>query len=340
MDRYTKGFVLASLIYFLAASLLGIHMGASGASEGIRFAHVHLNLLGFMSMMIYGVGYFILPRFNGRELRWPSWIRIHFYAANVGLAGMVAAAPGRPSGAFTAFAALSALSVAMFVANLAATMLLAPEAEEEEEREAAPSATAGGGAHPAPGGRHATGGCDCGDGTDGPYPDPVTGSATLHPDMRVGEIITRWPQTVEAFVAGGFGSLGNPGHREKVRHIPVTLRMACQRHNLDLDAMLARLAATIPEAERPVPAGPGGGTTAAGAARKGSLTRGEPIRPEHILGDILAVYPGTEKVFRKYYGGGCFSCPGQATESVKQSALLHNVDAKTILAELNRAAGL
>ncbi len=44
-------------------------------------------------------------------------------------------------------------------------------------------------------------------------------------------------------------------------------------------------------------------------------------------------------MFRKYYGDGCFSCPGQATESVKQSAMMHNVSEKQLLSELNRAAG-
>jgi hypothetical protein len=45
-------------------------------------------------------------------------------------------------------------------------------------------------------------------------------------------------------------------------------------------------------------------------------------------------------VFKKYYGAACFSCPGQATESIRQSAMMHNVDEKKVLAELNEAAGL
>ena len=81
MDRYTKGFVVASLVYFFLAAVLGIWMGGTDAAGWVRFAHVHFNLLGFMSMMIYGVGYFILPRFNGRTLRWPSWVPVHFYSA-------------------------------------------------------------------------------------------------------------------------------------------------------------------------------------------------------------------------------------------------------------------
>ncbi len=305
MDRYTKGFVVASLVYFLLAAVLGTWMGSAETAGWVRFAHVHFNLLGFMSMMIYGVGYFILPRFNGRTLRWPSLVPLHFWAANAGLIGMVATAPERPSTGFALFAGLSVVSAALFVVNLGATMLLEP-AREEEGAETARSGKA-----------------------SAPEREPVD----IHADMRVGEIFTRWPQTVETFVASGFASLGDREHREQVGQMPITLRMACQRHNVDLEAMIARLVAAAegkPAARAAAPAG---------AARIGGLAKGEPIRPDDILGEILATYPETVTVFRRYYGEGCFSCPGQATESVKQSAMMHNVKEKEILADLNRAAG-
>ncbi|HEY5765721.1 MAG TPA: DUF1858 domain-containing protein [Candidatus Deferrimicrobiaceae bacterium] len=316
MDRYTKAFVIASLVYFFLAALLGVWMGAADAAGWTHFAHVHFNLLGFMSMMIYGVGYFILPRFNGRTLRWPSWVPLHFYAANVGLIGMVATAPERPSAGFVLFSALSVVSVALFAVNLAATMLIEPvPAAEEEAEEEAPAA--------------------------GPQPVPRAAAAQvdIQPDMRVGEILTRWPQTVEVFVANGFASLGNPEHREQVKQIPITLRMACQRHNVDLEPMVAKLAAAAGGAPAPGDAATPAGPSGKAVARKGNVARGERIRAENILGDILAVYPETETVFRKYYGQACFSCPGQTTETVTQSAMMHNVSEKQILEELNRAAG-
>ncbi|MBI5576710.1 MAG: DUF1858 domain-containing protein [Deltaproteobacteria bacterium] len=313
MDRYTKGFVIASLVYFFLASVLGIWMGSAEPAGWVRFTHVHFNLLGFMSMMIYGVGYFILPRFNGRALRYPSWVKAHFYISNIGLIGMVAAYPSMPSAAFVLFAVLSVAGVALFVANLGATMLLAPaETGEAEEVEDAPPAAAG---------------------ETAPEPQP---RVDIDPDMRVGEILTRWPDTVGVFVANGFASLGNPEHREQVKQIPITLRMACQRHNVDLEPMVAMLiSAAGGEAPKAAAAGPG--TSA--RPRKGGLRRGDPIGTENILGEILDVYPETTNVFRKYYGEGCFSCPGQATESVKQSAMMHNVSEKQLLSELNRAAG-
>jgi hypothetical protein len=266
-----------------------------------------------MSMMIYGVGYFILPRFNGRTLRWPSWVPIHFYLANIGLIGMVAAFPGRPSTGFVLFAVLSVASVAMFAVNLGATMLLAPAEQPEagEENEASPAS----GVH------------------DPPAAPPVE----IQPDMRVGEILSRWPETVEVFVANGFASLADPVHREQVKQIPITLRMACQRHNVDLEPMVSRLIEAASGHAAPAASGEGG--TTGTRARKGGLAKGEPIRSDNVLGEILSVYPETGKVFRKYYGEGCFSCPGQATESVKQSAMMHNVSEKQILADLNRAVG-
>jgi hybrid cluster-associated redox disulfide protein len=114
--------------------------------------------------------------------------------------------------------------------------------------------------------------------------------------------------------------------------------MACERHNVDLDYMVSELNEAIAPAP-PKAAVAATKTAPANAAKKGKLAKGVTIGADHILGEILAAYPETEKVFRKYYGDGCFSCPGQATESVKQSAMMHNVSEKQLLAELNRAAG-
>ena len=322
MDRYTKGFVVASLVYFFLAAVLGIWMGGTDGAGWVRFAHVHFNLLGFMAMMIYGVGYFILPRFNGRTLRWPSWVPIHFFLANIGLIGMVATVPERPSTGFILFSALSVLSTGMFALNLGATMLMEPAKEEEEE----PSSAAGTSSAATEGAAAAAPSA------------PPPAAPKIDPDVRVGEILTRWPQTVDVFVGHGFASLANPEHREQVKQIPITLRMACERHNVDLDYMVSELNEAIAPAP-PKAAVAATKTAPANAAKKGKLAKGVTIGEDHILGEILAAYPETEKVFRKYYGDGCFSCPGQATESVKQSAMMHNVSEKQLLAELNRAAG-
>jgi len=302
MDRYTKGFVLASLVYFFLAASFGIWMGMAETPELVKFAHVHFNLLGFMAMMIYGVGYFILPRFNGRTLKWPQLVPVHFIIANLGLIGMVFTAAERPSAGFTLFAFLSVLSALLFGVNLGVT-LVEPRQEEGESVPVEPAA-----------------------------------KIEITAETRVGEILSNWPETLDILVNNGFKPLADPTHREKVKQLPVTLGMACERHDLDCDLLISLLnkaVASLESEKRKVQSRP---ITLQNIAVK--LKPGDTIDQQHIIGEILQVYPVTEKVFKKYYGAACFSCPGQATESVRQSAMMHNVDEKRILAELNEAAGL
>jgi cbb3-type cytochrome oxidase subunit 1 len=55
-----------------------------------RPAHAHMNVVGFMTMMIFGVGYQLLPRLFGHPLQSPALAVTHWWLANGGLAGMVA----------------------------------------------------------------------------------------------------------------------------------------------------------------------------------------------------------------------------------------------------------
>lgn len=308
MDRHTKSFIVASLVYFFLAASLGIWMGTANAPEWVSFAHIHFNLLGFMAMMIYGIGYFILPRFNGKTIKWPQWVPLHFYAANLGLIGMVATAAERPSAGFTLFALLNVLSVAMFAVNMGVTLLEPVETEEEEPEQTSP-------------------------------PEP---KVYITPDTRMGEIVTQWPESVDILISNGFTPLKDPAHLEKVKGLPVTLGMACERHGLDLDLMVSLLnqAANALENEKiSPPPQPASSHQPVISAIGRNLKPGDQITHEHVIGDILKVYPATDKVFRKYYGAACFSCPGQATESVMQSAMMHNVNENEVLADLNKAAG-
>ena len=89
MDRYAKAFVKSSLIYLGVGTLLGISIMVW---PDIQFAltrvHVHILLLGFMAMMIYGVGYHILPRFMGRPVYSGHLGNIQAWLANVTLIGL------------------------------------------------------------------------------------------------------------------------------------------------------------------------------------------------------------------------------------------------------------
>ena len=89
MDKYAKAFVKASLIYLGIGVLMGIEMLIW---PDVRFiqsrVHVHLLLLGFMAMMIYGVGYHILPRFMGRPVYSHRLGNVQVWIANITLIGL------------------------------------------------------------------------------------------------------------------------------------------------------------------------------------------------------------------------------------------------------------
>jgi len=89
MDKYAKAFVKASLVYLGIGTIMGVCMVLS---PDIRFTlarvHVHILLLGFMAMMIYGVGYHILPRFMGRPVYSHRLGNIQVWLANITLIGL------------------------------------------------------------------------------------------------------------------------------------------------------------------------------------------------------------------------------------------------------------
>jgi cbb3-type cytochrome oxidase subunit 1 len=89
MDKYAKAFVKASLTYLGIGAIMGVCMVSS---PDVRFTltrgHVHILLLGFMAMMIYGVGYHILPRFMGRPIYSHRLGNIQVWFANITLIGL------------------------------------------------------------------------------------------------------------------------------------------------------------------------------------------------------------------------------------------------------------
>lgn len=89
MSKWTVWFIRMSLIYFFLATILGLIM-LVWPSQGWVYlpSHVHLNLLGWISMLIYGVGYHILPRFSGRPIYNETLMVVQFWLANLGLVGM------------------------------------------------------------------------------------------------------------------------------------------------------------------------------------------------------------------------------------------------------------
>jgi cbb3-type cytochrome oxidase subunit 1 len=90
VDWFAKAFIRASLLWFVGGIALGLAMAIHPAWIVYRPAHAHMNLVGFVVMMIFGVGYQILPRFFGHPIHSRMLAVAHVWLANLGLAGLVA----------------------------------------------------------------------------------------------------------------------------------------------------------------------------------------------------------------------------------------------------------
>lgn len=89
MDPFVRRFIRSSLVWLGVGVLIGVAMAVHPAAVALRPAHMHANLLGFVSMMIFGVAYHVMPRFTGHPLHSPRAAALHLWLANAGLAGMV-----------------------------------------------------------------------------------------------------------------------------------------------------------------------------------------------------------------------------------------------------------
>ncbi|AMA76385.1 hypothetical protein AV541_10835 (plasmid) [Thermus parvatiensis] len=80
-----------ALLWFLTGSLVGLLLGLGLLPYTWRPAHAHMQLLGFVSLMIYGVAYHALPRFRGVVFRRAGVALLQVALANLGLLGMALA---------------------------------------------------------------------------------------------------------------------------------------------------------------------------------------------------------------------------------------------------------
>lgn len=308
MDRYGKLFIKTSVIYLALGMLLGLHMSLADHNLGeIRFIHVHVMLLGFMSMMIYGVAYHILPRFNAKPVPYPSWIPVQYWLANIGLWGMIGVyaiggfwTTGPLRMTFGAFSALEGTAILMFVINIFSVL---------RDEPAPPRA------QPAP------------------AAEKKRPEIKLSPSMKISEIVDKWPGLQEKMIDAGLADVAGPGAVQTIGGM-VTLEEAARRAGKNPFALMAEL-----EGKRLVGAGDdegaNGGRAATPAAGGEKIERGQMATPKTLIGPLLEVYPDTGSVFEKYYGEGCFSCPGQNTETVEQTAAMHGMETGKILDEIN-----
>lgn len=97
MSHLSVAFIRSSMIYLLVGITLGAIMAFPGGFALLSamgrgnptIAHAHVQLLGFLVMMVAGVAYHIFPRFTGNPLLHPNVAWAHFWFSQIGTAGMV-----------------------------------------------------------------------------------------------------------------------------------------------------------------------------------------------------------------------------------------------------------
>ena len=127
MDWFAKAFLKSALAWLALGVILGAGMTLQPAWLVYRPAHLHMNLLGFVFMMIAGVAYHVIPRFTGHPLFSRRLATVHWWLANGGLVGLTAGfllmAAGRGyAAALGTGGVLSAVAALCFVVNIWGTI--------------------------------------------------------------------------------------------------------------------------------------------------------------------------------------------------------------------------
>ncbi len=130
MSKTTLGFIFSGMIYLLIGITLGVLFFLVPETRALRSVHAHLNLVGFIVFLIFGIAYHILPRFRGRPLYSERLAWWQFWLANIGFVGLLifmSVGAYQPLNSLrylqAAFGALLALSIYLFVYNMLRTLI-------------------------------------------------------------------------------------------------------------------------------------------------------------------------------------------------------------------------
>jgi cbb3-type cytochrome oxidase subunit 1 len=76
--------------FLLSTGAAGVNVRClAGLFRHYRPAHAHMNVVGFLTMLVFGVGYQLLPRLFGHPLHSRRLAIAHLFCANLGLASLV-----------------------------------------------------------------------------------------------------------------------------------------------------------------------------------------------------------------------------------------------------------
>jgi hypothetical protein len=117
MPPLTRWFVKLSLVYFVAA-LTGSVWQAAGGPLWLTPITIHLLVVGWVTGMIFGVAYWMFPKFSTEQPRGANGLAVaSFVLLNFGLLLRVVGEPRAVGWLLVASAVLQWLGAAAFVVN-------------------------------------------------------------------------------------------------------------------------------------------------------------------------------------------------------------------------------
>lgn len=142
MSKITLAFIRMSFIYLLVGTGMGVLLLLWPSQIWVYVpVHAHINLLGWVSMLMFGIAYHILPRFSGRMLYSDRLAEAHLWIVNIGLIGLTffwsmqrhrnpsMDIASLPSIMTILFAFMEAVGIFLFVFNMWMTVFTKPQGQ-------------------------------------------------------------------------------------------------------------------------------------------------------------------------------------------------------------------
>ena len=133
MSKTTLGFIYSGMVYLAIGISLGVLFYIVPGTQRLYAVHAHINLVGFVVFLIFGIGYHILPRFRGRPLHSERLAWFQLWVANVGLLGLSVInglvayrVLKKVASLKVLFGALLAVSTFLFIYNMFRTLATVP----------------------------------------------------------------------------------------------------------------------------------------------------------------------------------------------------------------------
>ena len=135
-------------------------------------------------------------------------------------------------------------------------------------------------------------------------------------DSKVSDVIAAHPGAAMVFKRHGFFAL--MARLQKGTKDETTLGNACAQQGVDVNKLTQDLQAAC---QAPQP-------------QSASVETGEiVINKKMKTTEVTNKYPAAKKIFTKYFGAGCFTCPAFGTEDVAFACLMHNTNADQFVKE-------